>query len=217
MNGPHDMGGQQNFGPVNPEDKPVFAADWQRKAFALTLGMGAARAWNLDMSRFARESLPPAEYLSSDYFEIWYAGLCKLLLERGLITEEELAAGEMSVPPLDVPGPLKAEDVASVMRRGGPVDRPSSAPAQFAVGDRVKARVQHPASHTRLPNYVRGHEGVIERVHGCHVFPDSNALGQGEQPTWLYNVRFDASDLWGSDGSARYVHVDCWEPYLVAV
>lgn len=214
MNGPHDMGGQQNFGSVDPTEKPPFSADWERKAFALTLGMGAARAWNLDISRFARESLPPAQYLSSSYFEIWYAALCNLMLERGLVTDAELDAGTVLTPPLDVPGPLKAEDVGAVMRRGGPVDRPANAAAGFAVGDRVRARNHHPSTHTRLPLYVRGHQGVIERVHGCHVFPDSNALGQGECPTWLYNVRFDGADLWGDDGSARFVNVDCWEPYL---
>ena len=47
MNGPHDMGGQQNFGPVDPSEKPAFADDWQRKAFTLTLAMGAVKQWNL--------------------------------------------------------------------------------------------------------------------------------------------------------------------------
>ncbi|MEM9605680.1 MAG: nitrile hydratase subunit beta [Pseudomonadota bacterium] len=214
MNGPHDMGGQQNFGPVDPTDKPAFPEPWQRTAFALTLAMGAARQWNLDMSRFARESLPPADYLGSSYYEIWYAGLVKLLLEKGLVTESEVASGALEVPAKDVPGPLRAEDVAAVLARGGPVDRPATIDAVFALGDRVRAKVQHPHTHTRLPGYVRGHVGVVERVHGCHVFPDSNAVGAGEQPTWLYNVRFDGSDLWGADGSARCVNVDCWEPYL---
>ncbi|MEM6985757.1 MAG: nitrile hydratase subunit beta, partial [Pseudomonadota bacterium] len=151
MNGPHDMGGQQNFGPVDARDKPAFTEDWQRKAFSLTLAMGAAKQWNLDISRFARESLPPAEYLSSSYYEIWYAGLVNLMLERGLITEDELAAGAMQVPALDVPGPLKADDVPAVLARGGPVDRPVDVPARFSVGDTVRAKVQHTRTHTRLP------------------------------------------------------------------
>ena len=44
--------------------------------------------------------------------------------------------------------------------------------------------------------------------------PDSNALGEGEQPRWLYTVRFDATELWGAGAPAGAVYVDCWEPHL---
>ena len=72
----------------------------------------------------------------------------------------------------------------------------------------------HPSGHTRLPRYVRGRSGLIEAVRGAHVFPDTHAAGLGEQPQWLYTVRFQASELWGSDTTAAAVCVDCWEPYL---
>ena len=55
----------------------------------------------------------------------------------------------------------------------------------------------HPRGHTRLPRYARGKRGVIHRCHGIHVFPDTHAHGQGEQPQPLYSVRFDARELWG--------------------
>ena len=71
----------------------------------------------------------------------------------------------------------------------------------------------HPEGHTRLPRYVRGHVGKIVRVHGTHVFPDSNAKGLGEDPHWLYAVLFSAKELWGHD-SADSVTIDLWEPYL---
>jgi nitrile hydratase len=65
MNGVHDMGGAQGFGPVQPEvHEPVFHAAWERRALALTLAMGATGQWNIDMSRSRRESLPPADYLN---------------------------------------------------------------------------------------------------------------------------------------------------------
>jgi nitrile hydratase len=72
-----------------------------------------------------------------------------------------------------------------------------------------------PPTHTRLPRYVRGHVGEIERVLGFHVFPDSNAAGAGEAPQWLYTVRFDGLELWGeaSDPNLR-ISVDAWESYL---
>ena len=216
MNGVHDMGGMHGFGPVQREDnEPVFHADWERRAFALTLAMGATGCWNLDMSRFARESLPPALYLASSYYEIWFAALCNLLLQAGLATRQEISEGKMIIPPEPVAHMLKAEHVATVLGRGAPVERPAKAPPRFGPGDRVRARNMHPATHTRLPRYVRGHAGVIEEVHGCHVFPDDNAAGRGENPDWLYGVRFSAAELWGSsENPTDAVHVDCWQSYL---
>ncbi len=56
---------------------------------------------------------------------------------------------------------------------------------------------------------------MIERVHGCHVFPDSNALGAGENPQWLYTVVFGGRELWGPDADPSVkVSVDAFEPYL---
>jgi nitrile hydratase len=167
------------------------------------------------MSRHARESLPPAQYLSSSYYQIWFAGIEKLLSERGLVTPEEIWSGRPAGPAKPVERILKAEDVAAVMAKGAPVDREPSAPAVFAVDDTVRARNIHPEGHTRIPRYVRGHLGTINRVHGCHIFPDAHAHGLGERPQWLYSVRFTARELWGEDAAlGDLVHVDLWEPYL---
>jgi len=85
----------------------------------------------------------------------------------------------------------------------------------FKPGDKVRAKNINPLTHTRLPRYVRGHVGTIERVVGCHVFPDSNATGAGEDPQWLYTVRFDGRELWGANGDPTVkVSIDAWEPYL---
>jgi nitrile hydratase beta subunit len=215
MNGVHDLGGLQDFGPILPEaDEPIFHADWERRALALTLAMGATGQWTLDQSRHCRESLPPAQYLGSSYYEIWIAGLERLMLDRGLVTAEELASGRMSEPAKPVTRVLAAADVSAALARGGPVSRAPSAPARFSVGDAVVARNMHPRGHTRLPRYVRGHAGTIARVHGCHVFPDANAHGLGERPQWLYSVRFSARDLWGEAPAGDGVHLDLWEPYL---
>ena len=91
MNGAHDLGGMQGFGPISPEpNEPVFHAEWERRAFAITLAMGAFGQWNLDMSRHARERSDPAEYLASSYYEHWLHGLQTLLVEKGLLTEAEI-------------------------------------------------------------------------------------------------------------------------------
>jgi nitrile hydratase len=81
----------------------------------------------------------------------------------------------------------------------------------------VRARNIHPRTHTRLPRYVRGHVGVIERVHGCHVFPDAVVASGVEDPQWLYTVTFEGSTLWGPDSEPGLrISVDAFEPYLDA-
>ncbi|MBN9669735.1 nitrile hydratase subunit beta [Roseibium aggregatum] len=216
MNGAQDLGGQMGFGPIELEDnEPNFHAGWEERAFAITLAMGATGTWTLDASRHARETLHPADYLSSSYYEIWTKGLEKLLLANDLVTAEEFKSGQSLTPPKTLKRVLKAEEVAGALAKGAPVDRPQQQPARFKVGDRVHTKRMNPETHTRLPRYARDAVGTIETVHGVHVFPDSNAHGKGEQPTWLYGVVFKGADIWGPDSDpALTVHLDLWEPYL---
>jgi nitrile hydratase len=98
MNGAHDLGGMHGFGPIAPDpDEPVFSADWERRAFAITLAMGARGDWNLDMSRHARERMDPGDYLSSSYYEHWLHGLTLLCVEAGHLTLEEIEARESAL------------------------------------------------------------------------------------------------------------------------
>lgn len=200
-----DVGGRQGFGPVAPErDEPVFHHDWERDVFALTLAMGGTGAWTLDRSRYMRETLPPAQYYGASYYEIWFAALERLLADSGV-------TGEASARP----HPLKGGDVRARIAAGGPTSRPGPE-AMFSPGDRVTVRLGHPQHHTRVPHYVRGRTGRITAQHGCHVFPDTNAHGKGENPVPLYTVTFDAADLWGPDTTASEIAMDLFEPYLVA-
>jgi nitrile hydratase subunit beta len=216
MNGAHDMGGVHGFGPVVPEaDEPTFHARWESRVFGLAFAAGRVGQWNIDMGRFARENRPPADYLAKSYFEIWLAGLETLLAERGLVSADEIKASRPLGEPKKAGGILDLAAVEAILSRGRPAERPASVPARFRVGDRVRAKNIHPTTHTRLPRYVRGRLGIIERLCGCHVFADANALGQGENPQWLYTVRFDARDLWGAEADPMLkVSVDAWEPYL---
>jgi nitrile hydratase len=216
MDGAHDMGGVKGFGPVVPEpNEPVFHGEWERRAFALTVAMARPGGWNIDMSRFARENRPSADYLSKTYYELWLAGLETLMIERGLVTREEIEAGKVLVPPKPGVKPIAPSEITPAIRRGGPTVRPAPAPALFEIGDVVRMKDIHPVTHTRLPQYVRGRIGTIELNHGCHVFPDDNSLGKGKDPHWLYTVRFDGRELWGRDGDPTLtVSVDAWEPYL---
>jgi len=216
MNGAQDMGGMHGFGPVEPEpNEPVFHADWEKRAFALTLAMAMPGQWNIDMSRFARENRDPREYLSMTYYQIWFAALETMLKERDLVTDDEIAAGHSLQPLKPVKRVMSPDDVAKVLYRGGPTERATNMQAAFKPGDKVRAKNINPLTHTRLPRYVRGRVGEIDRVVGCHVFPDSNATGAGETPQWLYTVRFNGCELWGPDGDPTVnVSVDAWEPYL---
>ena len=216
MNGAQDMGGVLGFGPVEPEpNEPVFHADWEKRAFALTLAMAMPGQWNIDMSRFARENRDPAAYLSMSYYQIWFAALETMLKERALVGDDEIAAGHLLHPAKPVLRVLSSEDVLKVLHRGGPTERATDSKPAFQAGDGVRAKNINPATHTRLPRYVRGHRGTVERVIGCHVFPDSNAHGLGENPQWLYTVRFAGRELWGDGGDPSLtVSVDAWEPYL---
>lgn len=214
MNGVHDMGGLQSFGPVRPEpNEPPFHAPWEKRAMGLTLAMGATGAWSLDQSRAARESLPPATYLSSSYYRIWVAGLENLMVERNLVTREELQAGRMLTAPVKVGRVLSADEVAAAIAKGTPTEREAKGRPRFAAGDAVRTKNWNPPTHTRLPRYCRGKRGTIAKVHGFHVFADASALGRSEAQ-WLYSVRFEAAELWGPHTTANAVYVDCWEPYL---
>lgn len=216
MNGPHDLGGQMGFGPVAPEPEgQPFHAAWEARALALTLAAGALGRWSIDESRHARESLPPAVYLGSSYFQIWILALEALLTRHGLLTPAEHAAPESVDPAAPHPRRLAGPAVASVLAAGTDYARPLDAPPRFRPGDRVRARNIHPRGHTRLPRYVRGHIGTIEAVHGGFIFPDTHAHGAGEAPQPLYTVVFDGAALWGPDAEpGSSVSVDAWESYL---
>ncbi len=209
-----DVGGKPGCGAVVPEPEgELFHGAWEPRALALTLAMGATGAWNIDMSRAARETLP--DYAELSYYRIWIAALEKLLRERGLVLPDEIAAGHSLRPASPIARVLAAADVARVLATGAPTQRPATASARFSVGQRVRMRDGPFPHHTRLPSYAWRKRGSIERLHGMHVFADAHARGEGEQPQWLYTVSFDGVELW-ADATARGVtiSIDAWEPYL---
>ena len=204
------------FGPVRPDPAAgPFHAPWEGRALGLTLCAGSLGHWTLDESRHARESLPPAVYYTSSYFEIWTRALETLLLRHGLISQAELAAPEAAPEGPPHPRRLAADRVPVTLARGGPTDRALDTPPRFARGDRVRARNIHPTGHTRLPRYVRGRFGTVEADHGGHVFPDTNAHGRGEAPQRLYTVVFDGTEIWGPAAEPGLrISIDAWESYL---
>jgi len=216
MNGPQDLGGQMGFGPVAPEkNEPLFHADWEKRAMGMTIAAGAMGHWNIDESRHARESLHPADYYTSSYYEIWAKALEVLLKRHGFVQPLELDAGRSLGKGTQPKRVLKAENVAAALAKGGPCDRPVAGAPRFQSGDRIRTHNFNPETHTRLPRYARGRLGVVEAVRGGFVFPDSNAHGKGENPQYVYTVVFSAPEIWG-DGAdpAVTVSIDAWESYL---
>ena len=212
-----DLGGQRGHGRVQPEPEGGIHAPWESRVLALTLAAGATGVWNLDMSRSARETLP--EYAALSYYEIWFAALGKLLVRHGLLTPEEIVTGKVATAARPVPNKLMAEYVPTALARGAPTLRPELRPARFAVGDAVVLYAGDVPHHTRLPHYMRGKVGTVQRVLGTHVFADSNAVGRGEDPRWLYTVAVRGSQLWpdredADEAQHLTVSIDAWEPYL---
>ncbi len=218
MNGVHDMGGMHGMGPIQPEqDEPVFHHRWETRVFALARAMGKFGRWNIDAHRHQRELIPAAEQLRMSYYERWLEGLSELLVRYDFVTAEELATGQATADAARLTPALPADKVPMFIAAGSPASRRSSRPSRFRPGQRVRARNLNPTGHTRLPRYVRGKTGTIDRVQGVFVFPDTNAHFLGEDPQHVYSVRFQARELWG-DATAPQdsVYVDLWESYLDA-
>jgi nitrile hydratase len=215
MNGVHDLGGMHGFGPVEIENnEPVFHDEWEKRAFALTLACGFLGRWNIDMGRYAREQMPPAEYLATSYYEHWFFGLEKLLVEQGLVSAQELVTGRAAVRAAE-PQAVVAAEVATRLRNRRHARVDAEVTPKFRMGDSVVARNLNPAGHTRLPRYARGRHGVIARDHGVFVFADTHAMNRDKKPQHCYSVRFAARELWGADAPAHdSVYLDLWDDHL---
>lgn len=222
MNGVHDLGGLEGLGPVNPTpDEPVFHSDWERTVFTLFVPSVLA-GLNLDEFRHGIERLHPVEYLSSRYYQHWLDTIEHNLLDKGVITAEEVEERTRryrenpDAPLPDRKDPEQVEMHLSIMRAGASTRMPTDAPPAFKVGDVVRVRDFYTSGHTRLARYLRGKQGVVDRVYDSFVFPDTNSKREGENPQHVYNVRFDAAHVWGEDVAEpnQTIYFDLWEPYL---
>ena len=216
MNGIHDMGGMDGFGPIEREaNEPVFHEPWEARMYGLAQAATFPPDLAVDRFRFLIEQMPPAAYLSQSYYERWYCTSAVALLQAGMVTIAELATGRASRGGARRSDAMKAADVGPAMAQGPDYAREIANPPRFAAGQTIMARNMHPAGHTRLPRYVRGRRGVIRSWRGAFVFPDTNARGDGECPQHLYSVAFAARELWGPDAEPKdKIHLDLWESYL---
>ena len=215
MNGVHDMGGMQGFGPVHAEkDEPMFHARWEGRLAAMRRALIATGKFPAAL-RPAIESIPPADYLRMSYYEKWLAAFVELLASSGLVTREEIASGKARRGSVKSVPALKVSEAGSFPLRIPAEMLHTAVTPRFRIGQSVRARNINPAGHTRLPRYARGRTGVIDKDHGVQALPDTNVYGRGENPQHVYGVRFAARELWGEQASPQdSVHIDLWEDYL---
>lgn len=69
--------------------------------------------------------------------------------------------------------------------------------SRFRAGDAVSVRTAYPPGHIRTPYYIRGKQGVIERICGEFANPEELAFGRDGLPKRpLYRVRFRQRHVW---------------------
>ncbi|ETK32912.1 nitrile hydratase subunit beta [Microbispora sp. ATCC PTA-5024] len=225
MDGIADMGGTPGWGPTHPpsRDEPIFAEEWQGRAFALALLSSriACGGQNTDAFRHALERLDRAAYLDDGYYGRWLNGAELMLTESAVLAPGAIDArvrtlrGEhLEEPP--IPAARTDRAPAAVAPGAGSLRSVGTAPA-FAVGERVRAKDLSVPGHTRLPGYVRGHIGVVELIQPAAVLPDTNAHFRGENPQHVYSVRFDSRELWGAAAEPFGLTVELFESYLETI
>jgi nitrile hydratase len=216
MNSVHDIGGMHGLGPIPyAASEQVFHAPWEGRVAALFSALGAFGRWSTDAVRYRMERMPPDEYLRASYYERWLRALTELAVEAGLISQAELGSGRPDPGTAKQTPALTPEQARANLARNREWARPEPAPARFRTGEMVRARNIHPLGHTRLPRYIRGRTGMVERLRGARAFPADGTLGGEETSQHLYLVRFSASELWGDAASPRdSVHIELYDSYL---
>ena len=222
MNGVHDMGGMHGFGPIEIEaDEPVFHEEWEGRVYGMVTSIREEHdVYGPFGSRHYIENIPPARYLASSYYERWMLALESALVNKGLLTSEELEARTLQMSAdtrAEVPtrsDPDLAKRVQQRIYSSQPLDEKAESPPRFGVGDEIVVRNIHPVGHTRLPRYVRGKRGTVARIYGAQGFQDEPTIADGS-PQHVYSVVFEATELWGGDAEPNQrLYIDMWECWM---
>jgi nitrile hydratase len=201
MDGIHDMGGRQGFGPVRYTlNAKAFHAPWEIRAnslygFAVRCGL-----FNMDEYRHAIERMEPRFYLTASYYERSLTALATLCVEKGVVTGKELERLAQGVVPLSS---------ASGSGRGN-----AAARRKFNPGDLVRVRADYVPGHVRMPGYVRGKTGIVIAESPAYPFPDAHAHGVPAEDEPTYDVRFRSQDLWPDSSDPALIHVGLFQSYL---
>lgn len=216
MDGIHDVGGRQGFGPIKvTEDDCPFPTVWEARAYGITKSVTVASDYSVDKFRYTREQLPPLEYLTAPYFEQWMRATMTMLVSSGMVTAQELAKGHSDGSELtDIEEPQSAEEARAATKVSSRFDGPYEGEIQFGEGDSVLVGSSSYSGHTRVPQYIRGRVGRVVALRGAHGVPDDNVKNiKTFEP--LYTVAFCLGDLFDEHrGSTDEINVEIWERFL---
>jgi nitrile hydratase beta subunit len=201
MDGIHDLGGRQGFGRVRfTEGATAFHAPWEVRVNSLYAHAVRIGIFNMDEYRHAIERMSPSHYLNASYYERSLTSLATLLVEKGVVSREELEARAGGAVP------LANESAAG---RGN-----ASSRERFQPGDRVRVKLDSVPGHIRMPGYIRGKTGVVVLESPAYPFPDAHAHGIASEDEPTYDVRFRSEDLWPGSAEPALVHVGVFQSYL---
>jgi nitrile hydratase len=212
VEGAHDLGGLDGFGPVVTDDGDMTHHEpWELRAQGVAIfgTRGGMRPWI--------ERLDPGVYLTSPYYARWLLAAEHAAVTRELVSSDDLdrwrtafEADPEAIPPV-VADPDASAFVETVLTSADRI-RPATNP-RYAVGQRVVVRRWRDAvNHHRCPRYVRGVAGRVESIRGDEPVP-----GNERNMAPLYTVAFASTDLWGAiDEPPFTVLVDLSEPYIEA-
>jgi len=208
MDGVHDLGGVEGFGPVrhrvNTDTyKPFFKESWEHLPYTLAfIAIGPLNLFPLDEARYATERIEPVQSMGMGYWDRILTSGITLYVEKGILTTEELE---------EVAG--GAVPVAKKRAAAGRQVRPAG--DGYQVGDKVRVRNEHVPGHVRAPGYTRGKRGtIVHRTTKKFPFPDSAAHAMPTEAEPTYHVRFENRELWGEGAAQGAVYVDLWQSYL---
>ena len=216
MDGPHDLGGKQGFGPIDVNEEEVpFHADWEGRMWAIAQCGGGRDGWTIDWWRHCRELIDPVDYLSRPYFDSWMQAYTAAYIDSDTMTQDEIVNARSTTPKVTPPPAIDAQQVLKdVEAQAISFERPLDQIPKFKPGDAVKTQQMTSSHHTRLPAYARGKPGIIHIHHGAHIFADACAKGE-HRPVHIYSVAFRTVDLWSDTKNDRdRVFIDLWESYL---
>jgi len=220
MDGIHDLGGKQGYGPIEvDDDESPFHHDWEGREWGIAQ-CARTPGITIDWWRHCRELIMPEDYLGRPYFDSWAQTDFATYIEAGWITLDEIDAGKSLTDDTNFGNPVTAMTLQQVLQEDHDhavrFDAEIDAPPAFSVGAQVITSSHGYSGHTRLPQYARGRCGTVNAYNGAHVFPDLSAEGK-EIHQHCYNVCFAAAELWPEvENSRDKVYLDLWENYLVA-
>ena len=217
----HYLGGLENVGTVNVE-KRVFVEPWEARLFGVHATMMGTSIWAWPHLRVLAEAMNPLDYFKYRYYIKWLGGMCAFLVQRGYISQKELDQKTeyyLNNPAAELPAsgnPEITERVVEYLWTGDDPYRDQVMNPIFKAGERVTVRDMPPATHTRLPGYLRGKSGTIEEVYPRPVLYTDSVPTDGismAQP--VYRVMFKTRVLWSDiPDTDDVLYNDCFEAYL---